>query len=90
MLWKTISIDSENGIINVLAYFCNVIWPRCFPTNVIPLYKADDPYSFILSYEDTHLELVENAKYIGLFINSDLSWIFHVRRLYLHIMIYHY
>ena len=36
---------------------------------------------FILSYDDTSLELVENAKYLGMFINCDISWDFHVRRL---------
>ena len=40
--------------------------------------KVDD---FILSYNDTPLELVENAKYLGMFINCDISWDFHVRRL---------
>ena len=36
---------------------------------------------FILSYDDTPLELVENAKYLGMFINwsCDISWDFHVR-----------
>ena len=36
---------------------------------------------FILSYDDTPLELVKNAKYLGMFINCDISWDFHVRRL---------
>ena len=36
---------------------------------------------FILSYDDTPLELVENAKYLGMFINCDNSWDFHVPRL---------
>ena len=36
---------------------------------------------FNLSYDDTPLELVENAKYLGMFINYDISWDFHVRRL---------
>ena len=36
---------------------------------------------FILSYDDTPLELVENTKYLGMFINCDISWDFHVRRL---------
>ena len=36
---------------------------------------------FILSHDDTPLELVENAKYLGMFINCDISWDFHVRRL---------
>ena len=34
---------------------------------------------FNLSYDDT--TLVENAKYLGIFINCDISWDFHVRRL---------
>ena len=36
---------------------------------------------FILKSEGTPLELVENAKYLGMFINSDISWDFHVQRL---------
>ena len=36
---------------------------------------------FIFSYDDTPLKLVENAKYLGMFINCDISWNFHVRRL---------
>ena len=47
---------------------------------------------FILSYDDTPLEQVPNAKYFGMFINCDISWDFHVRRLcqstYYHL--YHY
>ena len=34
---------------------------------------------FVLNYEDTPLELVENAKYISMSINSDISWDFHVQ-----------
>ena len=37
--------------------------------------------NFILNYDDTPLELVENAKYLGMFINCDISWDFHVRHL---------
>ena len=33
---------------------------------------------FILNYEGVPLELVENAKYLGMTINSDISWDFHV------------
>ena len=36
---------------------------------------------FILSYDDTPLELVANATYIGMFINCDISCDFHVQRL---------
>ena len=36
---------------------------------------------FILSYDDMPLDLAENAKYRGMFINCDVSWDFHVRRL---------
>ena len=36
---------------------------------------------FILSYDDTPSELVENAKYLGTLINCDISWDYHVRRL---------
>ena len=36
---------------------------------------------FISSHDDTPLELVENAKYLGMFINCDVSWDFHFRRL---------
>ena len=34
---------------------------------------------FIVIYDDTPLEIVENAKYLGMFINCDISWDFHVR-----------
>ena len=44
---------------------------------------------FILSYDDTSLVLVEDAKYLVVFINCDISWDFHVRRfcqsIYFHI-----
>ena len=36
---------------------------------------------FILISDNTPLELVENAKYLGMFINCDISWDFNVRRL---------
>ena len=38
---------------------------------------------FILNYEGMPLELtlLENAKYLGMSINSDISWDFHVQRL---------
>ena len=36
---------------------------------------------FILNYEGMSLKLVENAKYLGMSINSDISWDFHVQRL---------
>ena len=36
---------------------------------------------FISNYEGVPLELVENAKYLGMTINSDISWDFHVQRL---------
>ena len=35
---------------------------------------------FISNYEGMPLELVENAKYLGMSINSDISWDFHVQR----------
>ena len=41
--------------------------------------KSVNVDDFILSYDDTPLELVENAKYLGVFINCDISWDFHVR-----------
>ena len=43
--------------------------------------KSLNVNDFILSYDDTPLELVENAKYLGMFINCDISWDFYVRRL---------
>ena len=47
---------------------------------------------FILTYDDTSLELVKNAKHLGMFVNCDISWDFHVRRLwkttYYHIFYY--
>ena len=36
---------------------------------------------FRLSYDQTPMELVSNAKYLGLFINSDISWDVHVNHL---------
>ena len=36
---------------------------------------------FILNYEGMPFRIVENAKYLGMFINSDSSWDFHVQRL---------
>ena len=36
---------------------------------------------FILKYEGMPLRLVENAKYLGMSINFDISWDFHVQRL---------
>ena len=39
--------------------------------------KSLNVADFILSYDDKPLELVENAKYLGMFINCDISWDFH-------------
>ena len=36
---------------------------------------------FILSYAETPSELVENAKYLGMFINCDISLDYQVRHL---------
>ena len=36
---------------------------------------------FVINYNDTPLELVERAKYLGMFINSDISWYFHIQNL---------
>ena len=44
-------------------------------------FKSLNIDEFILNYEDTPLELVENATYMGMSINSDISWDFHVQRL---------
>ena len=41
--------------------------------------KFSNVDDFILSYDYTPLELVENGKYLGMFINCDISWDFHVR-----------
>ena len=43
--------------------------------------KSLNVAEFILNYEGMPLELVENAKYLGMSINSDISWDFHVQRL---------
>ena len=43
--------------------------------------KSLNVHDFILSYDDTSLERVENAKYLDMFINCDIWWEFHVRRL---------
>ena len=46
---------------------------------------------FISSYDDAHLEQVENAKYLGsMFINCDISWDFHILRLCQSTTMYHY
>ena len=37
---------------------------------------------FISNYEGTPLELVENVKWLGMSINSDISWDFYVQHLY--------
>ena len=54
--------------------------------------KSLDVDDFILSYDDTPLELVENAKYLGMFINCDISWDFPPFGVFakLHTTIYHY
>ena len=44
---------------------------------------------FILNNEGTPLELVENAKYVGMSINSDISWDFHVQQRLCQNMYYH-
>ena len=36
---------------------------------------------FVINYNDTPLELIERAKYLGMFINSDISWDFHIQNL---------
>ena len=36
----------------------------------------------LIHYEGTPLKLVENVKYSGMSTNSDISWDFHVQRLY--------
>ena len=36
---------------------------------------------FVMNFDDTPLELVERAKYLGMFINSDISWDFHIQNL---------
>ena len=41
-------------------------------------WNVDD---FILNYEGMPLELVDNVKHLGMTINSDISWDFHVQRL---------
>ena len=43
--------------------------------------KYSNVNDFTLSYDDTPLELVENAKCLSMFINCDISWDFHVLRL---------
>ena len=36
---------------------------------------------FVMNCNDTHLELVERAKCLVMFINSDISWDFHIQNL---------
>ena len=43
--------------------------------------KSLDLDDFVINYNDTPLELVERAKYLGMFINSDISWDFHIQNL---------
>ena len=44
-------------------------------------FKSINDDDFILKYEGTLWELVENAKHLGMSINSDISLDFHVQRL---------
>ena len=37
---------------------------------------------FVLNYKVMPLEFVQNTKYLGMTINSDISWDFRVQRLY--------
>ena len=37
------------------------------------LLKSLNVDDFILNYDDMHLELVENAEYLGMFVNCDIS-----------------
>ena len=37
---------------------------------------------FVINYNDTPLELVERAKYLGMIINSDISWDCHIQNLW--------
>ena len=43
--------------------------------------KSLNVHEYILNYEGMPLELVENAKYWGMFINYDILWDFHGQRL---------
>ena len=43
--------------------------------------KSLDLDDFVINYNDTPLELVERDKYLGMFINSDISWDFHIQNL---------
>ena len=43
--------------------------------------KSLDLDDFVINYNDTPLELVERAKYLGMFINSYISWDFHIQNL---------
>ena len=43
--------------------------------------KSLDFDDFVINYNDTPLELVERDKYLGIFINSDISWDFHIQNL---------
>ena len=36
---------------------------------------------FVINYNDTPFELAERAKYLGMFISSDISWEFHIQNL---------
>ena len=43
--------------------------------------KSLDLDDFVINYNDTPLELVERAKYLGMFINSDISLDFYIQNL---------
>ena len=43
--------------------------------------KSLDLDDCVINYNDTPLELVERAKYLGMFISSDISWDFHIQNL---------
>ena len=43
--------------------------------------KALNLQDFVIDFNDSPLELVERAKYLGMYINSDMSWEFHITNL---------
>ena len=59
----------------------NLPWSKVMLVGSKAQLKSLNVDEFILNYEGMPLELVENAKYSGMTINSDISWDFHVQRL---------
>ena len=87
----------QNCIKNISSWYkMNRLKINIFKTDVMLIgskaqLKSLNVDDFILSYDDMPLELVENAKYLGMFINCDIIGIFMCDVFAkLHTTIYHY